>query len=295
MARKPKKKARKKKSKRKGLPKGYDKFIFDQDIHAFFQQSKNIRLLTIEEEKDYLRKAAAGDQEAVQKLVYHNLKFIIQKAKSLVKNHQSSSKPTNSLFLEAISEGCLGLMRAIEEFDPAKECKLITYGAWHIEDYIRKAILFEVNSSRPAKALSQVKNSKTNVVPISAFEEFDHEDFNTENVVETINKATTNDLLKEALEELQPLERIIICHRYGFFDRDYTYTDLSKILNLTTEKIRKIENEALRILFVLMNEKRINRYSSDSGEEGDTNPDYPTMAETEYPASVQETVITHVT
>jgi len=288
MAKRPKKK---KKGKKKALPKGYDRFIFDQDIHAFFEQSKNIQLLTLEEEKTLLRQAAAGDQDAVQKLVYHNLKFIIQKAKSLVKNHQSTSRPSNSLFLEAISEGCLGLVRAIEEFDPGKECKLITYGAWHIEDYIRKAILFEVNSSRPAKALSQVKNSKTNLVPISAFEEFDHEDFTTESVIDLIDQAVTNEQLKEAIKTLQPLERIIVCHRYGFFDRDYTYTDLAKILDLTTEKIRKIENNALRKLYIELNGNRLNQF--DSGKEGPEGPENPMKTKQIEP--VTEHVLEYVT
>jgi len=229
----------------------------DDDVHAFFSQSKNIQLLTPVEEKDLLYRAVAGDMDARQALVYHNLKFIIRKAKAAVRRHYSTAKPSNSLFLEAISAGCLGMLKAIDEFKPDKECKLITYAAWHIEDNIRKIILFEVNASKPAKALSQVKHVSINVSPISHFEGFDKEDHNIPDVVDAIETNIKSTKLREALKCLEPMEREIIGNRYGLSGNTKTYNELAKDFSMSVDDVRNTEHQALRQLFLHINEEAI--------------------------------------
>lgn len=231
----------------------YDRLMMhlanDEDVHAFFDQSKNIQLLTPEEEEDLLYRAVAGDQEAKKALVYHNLKFIIRKAKTAVRRHYSTAKPSNSLFLEAISAGCIGMMKAIDEFKPDKECKLITYAAWHIEDNIRKIILFEVNSSKPAKALSQVKNVTINVSPISHFEGFDKEDHDIPDVVDAIENNIKGTKLRESLKKLGATERTVISCRYGLSGPVKTYSELAEALSMSVDDIRRIEYNTLRELY----------------------------------------------
>lgn len=245
-----------------GGPNGYDGFMAatmshltnDEDVHAFFDQSKNIQLLTAAEEKNLLYLAVAGDVEAKKALVYHNLKFIIRKAKAAVRRHYSTAKSANNLFLEAISAGCIGMMKAVDEFDPNKECKLITYAAWHIEDNIRKIILFEVNSSKPAKALSQVKHVSINVSPMSSFESFDKEDNNLPDIVDAIDTNIKSTKLRGALKNLTNDERVIIGARYGLTDGQ-TYGDLATLLGMSVDDVRSIEHHALRKLFLLINEE----------------------------------------
>lgn len=227
----------------------------DDDVHAFFEQSQNIQLLTQEEEVDLLYRAVAGDVDAKERLVYHNLKFIIRKAKAAVRRHYATAKPANSLFLEAISAGCIGMMKAIDEFDPNKKCKLITYAAWHIEDNIRKIILFEVNSSKPAKALSQVKNVSINVSPISNFEGFDKEDHNVPDVVDAIESNIQNTKLREALQELEPEERVVVSGRYGLGSTTKTFNEMAEDLSMSVDEVRAIEHQALRKLFLSISEE----------------------------------------
>jgi len=239
---------------------GYDRFMShlanDEDVHAFFDQSKNITLLTAEQEKNYLYRAVAGDVEAKKALVYHNLKFIIRKAKAAVRRHYSTAKPSNSLFLEAISAGCIGMMKAVDEFDPTKECKLITYAAWHIEDNIRKVILFEVNSSKPAKALSQVKHVSINVSPMSSFESFDKEDITLPDVADAIENNIKRTKLRQALPKLDETERRIIGSRYGYSDH-LTYNELADQLNMSVDDVRNIELHAIRALYLMISEEDI--------------------------------------
>jgi len=239
----------------------YDRFMAhlsnDEDVHAFFDQSKNIRLLTHDEEEDLLYRAVAGDQEAKKALVYHNLKFIIRKAKTAVRRHYSTAKPSNSLFLEAISAGCIGMMKAIDEFKPDKKCKLITYAAWHIEDNIRKIILFEVNASKPAKALSQVKNVNINVSPISHLEGFDKEDHAIPDVVDAIENNIKGTKLREALKSLGPTERFVVSKKYGLSGPSLTYNEIADHLSMSVDDVRNVEYVALRQLFLSINKEAI--------------------------------------
>ena len=239
---------------------GYDRFMShlanDEDVHAFFDQSQNIHLLSAEQEKSLLYRAVAGDVEAKKALVYHNLKFIIRKAKAAVRRHYSTAKPSNSLFLEAISAGCIGMMKAVDEFDPTKECKLITYAAWHIEDNIRKVILFEVNSSKPAKALSQVKHVSINVSPMSAFESFDKEDINLPDVADAIENNIKRTKLRQALPRLNEVERRIIGSRYGYSDH-LTYNELATQLKMSVDDVRNVEMHAIRALYLMISEEDI--------------------------------------
>lgn len=234
--------------------------VFNADINAFFAATPNIQLLTQEEEQRLLHQAVGGDTEAAKKIVYHNLRFIIKRAKSLVKKHQSSKQNgtvDNSLFLEAISEGCIGMFRAIETFDPAKKCKLITFAAWHIDERIRRIILFDVNSAKPAKSLSQVKHSKSTLIPISSIESFDHQDSKTASILDAVSADIQNELLAGALKKLGFVERFIVTNRYGFFDQSYTPSQLAEMLGTSTARIKKLETVALKKLWLFMNKDKI--------------------------------------
>jgi len=83
-----------------------------------------------EEEYELAIKAKKGDQEAINKLVNANLKFVVKVASRYQNRGLSLS--------ELISEGNVGLIKAIEKFEPEKHNKLISYAVW----WIRQKILF---------------------------------------------------------------------------------------------------------------------------------------------------------
>jgi RNA polymerase primary sigma factor len=90
------------------------------------------RLLTHQEEISLSRRARAGDQRACKKLVERNLRLVI----SVAKRYRGMGLP----FEDLIQEGNLGLMKAVERFDPERGYRLSTYVTWWIRQAIGRAI-----------------------------------------------------------------------------------------------------------------------------------------------------------
>lgn len=88
--------------------------------------------LTPEDEKRLLQRCGRGDEEARDLLVEANQRFVIRMAISFRNQGLSIS--------DLIQEGNLGLIEAIDRYDPSKECRLISYAAWWIRLYMQRAI-----------------------------------------------------------------------------------------------------------------------------------------------------------
>lgn len=88
--------------------------------------------LTAIEEQEMIQRFHNGDMEARRRLIESNLRFVIKV--SLNYRNQGLS------LADLIQEGNLGLIEALEKFDPSKNCRLITYASWWIRLYIQRAI-----------------------------------------------------------------------------------------------------------------------------------------------------------
>lgn len=84
------------------------------------------------EEREMLRRYQKGDMEARRRLIESNLRFVIKVALHYRNNGLSLA--------DLIQEGNLGLIEALEKFDPTKKCRLITYASWWIRLYIQRAL-----------------------------------------------------------------------------------------------------------------------------------------------------------
>lgn len=104
----------------------------DSNLSIYLKEINKIPLLTRKQEEEISRKAVAGDKEAQTKLVEANLRFVVNTAKK----YQNQGLPLEDL----ISEGNIGLMNAIERFDPEKGYHFISYAVWWIRQAILKAI-----------------------------------------------------------------------------------------------------------------------------------------------------------
>lgn len=101
-------------------------------INIYFQTIRKLKVLKEKEFLNLLKKTKKGDLSAKQKIVEGNLRLVIPIAKKYYRDGID--------FSDLIEEGNLGLIRAIEKFDPKKEIKFSTYAAYWIEQAIRKSV-----------------------------------------------------------------------------------------------------------------------------------------------------------
>jgi len=101
-------------------------------LGLYLKEIKKLEPLSPQEEVVLAQKAKAGDTEAFQKLVTHNLRFVV----AMAKKFQGQGVP----FEDLINEGNLGLIRAVNTFDESRGFKFISYAVWWITQRIRTAI-----------------------------------------------------------------------------------------------------------------------------------------------------------
>jgi RNA polymerase primary sigma factor len=101
-------------------------------IEKYFNEISKVELLTPDEEVDLARRIKQGDQQALEKLVKANLRFVV----SVAKQYHHSKVPLNDL----INEGNLGLIKAARMFDETKGFKFISYAVWWIRQSIMQAL-----------------------------------------------------------------------------------------------------------------------------------------------------------
>ncbi len=111
----------------------FENVFEDKALQSYLKDISKIKPLSREEENELAVKAKQGDKKAIDKLVTSNLKFVVKIA-SRYQNRGLS-------LAELISEGNMGLMRAIEKFEPEQHNKLISYAVW----WIRQRILFALS------------------------------------------------------------------------------------------------------------------------------------------------------
>jgi RNA polymerase primary sigma factor len=102
----------------------------DDNINRYFNDVNSFEMLSAEEEFEIAKLAYDGCQESKERLVKANLKFVISVAKAY---HNRGKLITLS---DLINQGNVGLIEAVERFDPYKGFKLISYAVWHIRKEI---------------------------------------------------------------------------------------------------------------------------------------------------------------
>lgn len=109
--------------------------ILEQDdlLKYYLKDVRKYPLLTAEQEKELTLKIKNGDQSARTKLIESNLRLVIK----IAKKYQGQGLE----LIDLIEEGNLGLMKAVDKFEPDMDCRFSTYATWWIRQAIERAII----------------------------------------------------------------------------------------------------------------------------------------------------------
>lgn len=109
-------------------------------VQLYLRDVGATRLLSAAEEQALARAARAGDEQARQRLIECNLRLVV----TIARRYINRGLP----FLDLVEEGNLGLMHAIEKFDPELGFRFSTYGTWWIRQTIERAIMNQRDTVR---------------------------------------------------------------------------------------------------------------------------------------------------
>jgi RNA polymerase primary sigma factor len=104
----------------------------DTAIKLYLREIGQVKLLTPQEEIELAARIKKGDKKAREQMIKANLRLVVK----IARDYDGIGLP----LLDLISEGNIGLMKAVERFDPRKGGKLSTYGSWWIKQSIKRAL-----------------------------------------------------------------------------------------------------------------------------------------------------------
>ena len=190
--------------------------------------------LTPEQEKVLLARMAAGDAAARDDLITHNLRLVVY----LAKKYESSGVPAEDM----ISIGTIGLIKAVNTFTPERSIKLATYASRCIENEILMH-LRKTSSQKTELSLDEPLNTDWdgNELLLSDV-------LGTENdlVMRPIEADVDRQLLRQALDRLEPRERHIISLRFGLDGaREQTQKEVADRLGISQSYISRLEKRII--------------------------------------------------
>lgn len=230
----------------------------DNVLAQYLDEINRIPLLTREEEDDIARKALGGDSHAKDLLITSNLRFVVNVAKKY--------KNSGILFEDLINEGNIGLMTAVEKFDPDKGYHFISYAVWWIRQSILKAVCEKSRSIRlplnKANELVQIQKTQREISRVTG------ESVDTREVAAILGM--DDDKVKELLEISQELVSLdtpvsdssdsgslgdIIESRYVSPEEEAINNSLKENINKELASLNEKEALILNLRFGLNNNK----------------------------------------
>jgi len=211
---------------------------FTRTTQTYYDELKKYKPLTKAKERRLLRLCKKGNVKAQNEIIECNLKFVFD----IAKHYTGRGIPISDL----ISEGNMGLIRAIDKFDESKDVKFISYAVWWIRQYMLDAIkkkklmnLVELDTSNNTttsmdKVISDEEDEMVGFIDKSFSNESD--EYKRE-----MNQAQ-KEVIKKLLNVLNKRERDIIENYYGLNDKEeLNLLEIGKKFNLSSERVRQIK------------------------------------------------------
>jgi RNA polymerase nonessential primary-like sigma factor len=256
------------------------------------------RLLTPAEELHHARRAVAGDFGARQKMIEHNLRLVV----NVAKQYLNRGMP----LLDLVEEGNLGLMHALDKFDPERGFRFSTYATWWIRQNIERAIMNQSRTIRlPVHVIKELNtvlraqrhlgmhgerepsmedvahllgkdveevrrvlahnehtaslDAPLDIDPMLSVGESIADDQTISPELQ-LHASEIESLVQEWLSQLNDKQRTVIERRFGLNGREVsTLEQLASLLQLTRERVRQIQLEALAALRRLLRRRGLSK------------------------------------
>jgi RNA polymerase primary sigma factor len=255
----------------------------DPSVQHYLKELRKYPPMTREEEEDALKKARAGNEQAIDRIITSNLRFVV----SVALEYQGRGVPLADL----IAEGNVGLMEALKRFDENRGFKFISYAVWWIRQAILNALKrtsavmmpanrqedmdrmarrwgqmtqelgriptleevakdMKISRKRAERALRCVRPDLSLDTPLDPYGEqtlihlLESDEANPDEWVETLDQA---DLVTQSLgDSLDEREAQVIRSYFGLDGQERsTLGEIGNTLGVTRERVRQIRNRAL--------------------------------------------------
>src|SRR5882724_8627943 len=125
----------------------------DTALKLYLREIGKVKLLSLNEEIHLAARIRKGDKKARERMIKANLRLVVK----IARDYEGLGVP----LLDLISEGNIGLMKAVERFDPSKGAKLSTYGSWWIKQAIKSALANQSKTIRlPVHMVDKISKMK---------------------------------------------------------------------------------------------------------------------------------------
>ena len=193
--------------------------------------------LSEKQEREYLLRMKMGDQEARSKLIEHNLRLVAH----IIKKYYGAQGEQDDL----VSIGTIGLIKAVNTFDPDKNIRLSSYASRCIEN----EILMHFRSAKKRAgdiSLDETIDTDKDGNPLTLMDIMAVED----TILDELDfKLNSRKLRQYIEEELTDREKKIILLRYGLDGREpMTQKNVAKLMDISRSYVSRIETKALKKL-----------------------------------------------
>lgn len=215
---------------------------FTHTVRVYYDDLKNTKPLTRVKEKRLLRLSKRGDTKARNELLEANLKFVFDVAK----RYSGRGVPMGDL----ISEGNLGLIKAIDKFDEGNDVKFISYAVW----WIRHSMLDAIQRRKLTESVeleSGVSNDNVFAAKLADDEDDEVDGYNPspfEDEGDTRDKMNKqNALINKMFSSLNQREMKVISHYFGIDgNKKMNLIEIGEELGITSERVRQIKGSAIK-------------------------------------------------
>lgn len=217
---------------------------FSTTVKTYYDELKKYKPISREKERKLLFKAKNGDLDAQNEILTSNLRFVF--------NIASRYKGQGAAISDLISEGNLGLVKAIQKFNPEKDVKFISYAVWWVrnsmQEFIKKRQVC-LNIEKDEDTLNIPLTS--NKIPDTEDEWVERKDAVLSDEEDEAKRELHNNqrkIVNELLGILEGREKYIVEQYYGIGCKEKNLEEIGKELGITKERVRQIKLSCLNKL-----------------------------------------------